>query len=72
MTTDQLTTFMCDSVAAACDKPSFVAFLQTLIDPAGPYKMTTDQLTTFMNNGVAAACDKPAFVAFLQALIDPL
>ena len=72
MSTDQLTIFMSGSVAVACDKPVFVAFLQKLINPEYPYKMSTDQLTTFMSGGVAVACNKPAFVAFLQELIDPL
>jgi hypothetical protein len=49
----------------------FIAFLDTLVDPAGKFKMTTAQLVTFMEGGVAAACGKPVFIAFLDTLIDP-
>jgi hypothetical protein len=67
MTTDQLVTFMSDSVASRCDNPEFMRFVERLLGE--PYKMTTAQLVTFMSDAVASRCDNPEFMRFVERLL---
>ena len=57
MDKDQITTFMCDGLAARMDRPEVIrTFLDYLKDDIG---MDTDQIATFMCNGLAAHLGKP-------------
>jgi hypothetical protein len=70
MTTDQLVTFMSDSVAWRCAVPDFMRFVERLIGE--PHRMTTAQLVTFMNDSVASRCADPDFMRFVERLLgDP-